>query len=345
MRILIATDAWYPQVNGVVMTLENVGTQLRQLGHEVQYLTPADCLTVPCPTYPDIRLALFPGRHVATKLLGARPDAIHIATEGPIGHAVRRYCRLRGWAFTTSYHTQFPQYVRLRAPIPVSWTYRYLRRFHGVAAKTFVATPSLRQELQAQGFRNTVLWSRGVDTDLFRPGLKSFLDLPRPLLIYVGRVAVEKNLRAFLSLDCPGSKLIIGEGPDRQSLQQSYPRAHFLGVKRGPELVQHLAAADVFVFPSRTDTFGLVLLEAMACGVPIAAYPVTGPLDVVMQGTTGHLDEDLGRAVEAALKLDGNACVTYAQQFSWQRCAEVFATHLVTTSQQRTVWTHAEQTP
>lgn len=334
MRITIATDAWYPQVNGVVVTLDRIASEMRSMSCDVEYITPADFVTLPCPTYPDIRLAVFPGIGVAEKLRRFRPDAVHVATEGPIGHAARRFCARQGFKFTTSYHTQFPEYVRLRAPVPVHVTYCYLRRFHGAASRTLVATRTLQRRLRRQGFRNLVLWSRGVDTELFRPSDKAYLQAPRPIQMYVGRVAVEKNLDAFLSLPLPGSKFVVGDGPDRERLQRAYPDAHFVGLKLGTELAAHVAAADVFVFPSRTDTFGLVLLEAMASGVPVAAFPVTGPIDMVEPGKTGVLHDNLEQAIRGALMLDGRACVDYASNFSWRRCAESFRSHLMEIPQQ-----------
>lgn len=327
-RIAIATDAWYPQVNGVVTTLEKTGAELEVLGHEIVYLTPQGYPTISCPTYPSIRVALFPYARLAKTLRAFRPEAVHIATEGPIGQAVRRYCKRRRLGFTSSYHTQFAEYVRMRAPIPIAWSYAYLRWFHGRATYTLVPTRSVQQLLLAHGFKNVVVWSRGVDTDLFRPRPKGFLDAPRPIAMYTGRVAVEKNIEAFLALDLPGSKFVVGDGPDLPDLRERYPAVRFVGWKRGEELASYLAAADVFVFPSRTDTFGLVLLEAMACGVPVAAYPVTGPIDVVVQNQTGFLNEDLRQAALDALKLDSKACTDYARVFSWRSCAEVFASFL-----------------
>jgi glycosyltransferase involved in cell wall biosynthesis len=335
MRIIIATDAWYPQTNGVVVTLDRIGAEMRSMGCEVEYITPAELATLPCPTYPDIRLAVFPGAKVAERLRRFKPDAVHVATEGPIGHAARRFCARLGLKFTSSYHTQFPEYVRLRAPVPLRLSYCYLRHFHGAASRTLVATRTLRQRLRRQGFRNLVLWSRGVDTQLFRPRDKAYLQAPRPIHMYVGRVAVEKNLDAFLSLKLSGSKFVIGDGPDRERLKRIYPDAHFVGAKYGEDLAEHVAAADVFVFPSRTDTFGLVLLEAMASGVPVAAYPVTGPIDVVTPGTTGVLHHDLEHAIHGALKLDGRACVEYARNNSWRRCAETFRSYLFPIAQTR----------
>jgi glycosyltransferase involved in cell wall biosynthesis len=280
------------------------------------------------PTYPEIRLALFPGRRLAAMMDEADPDAIHIATEGALGHAARRYCLRRGLPFTTAYHTQFPRYVRMRAPIPASWTYAWLRRFHAPAERTMVPTPSMRDELAEHGFGHLVIWSRGVDTKIFRPAAKSFLDLPRPVSLYVGRVAVEKNVEAFLELPLPGTKVVIGDGPDLRVLRQRYPEVCFTGYRHGEELARHVAAADVFVFPSRTDTFGLTMLEAMACGVPVAAYPVTGPRDVVRDGVTGALDENLGRAVERALGLDSEDCVRFARSRTWDHSAADFLGYL-----------------
>jgi glycosyltransferase involved in cell wall biosynthesis len=328
MRIIIATDAWFPQTNGVVVTLNRIGTELRDMGCEVEYITPAEFPTLPCPTYPDIRLAMFPGAKVVERIRELKPDAVHIATEGPIGHAARKACARFNIKFTTSYHTQFPEYVRLRVPVPLRLSYCYLRHFHGAASRTMVATRTLRQRLRRQGFRNLVLWSRGVDTELFRPRAKDFLQAPRPIHMYVGRVAVEKNLEAFVGLKLAGSKFVVGDGPDRERLMRAYPDVHFVGAKFGEDLAAHVAAADVFVFPSRTDTFGLVLLEAMASGVPVAAYPVTGPIDVVTPGKTGVLDEDLEVAIKGALRLDGRDCVEFARKNSWRHCAELFRSHL-----------------
>ena len=317
MKIALFTDAWQPQINGVVRTLQQTRTHLEALGHETVFVTPLDFATCPCPSYPSIRLALFPGKGVEGILRAAKPDTVHIATEGPIGHAARSVCCRLGIPFTTSFHTLFPEYIRARVPFPVGWSYSYLRRYHGRAARTFVATPSLAGRLRNRGFTNLAIWSRGVDTNLFKPGPKSFLPGPRPLSMYMGRVAVEKNIEAFLDLDLPGTKYVVGDGPDLHSLGKRYPDVRFVGQKLGKELAAHVAAADVFVFPSLTDTFGLVLLEAMACGVPVAAFPVTGPLDVVQNGKTGVLDHDLRTAVLGALRLDPDDCVAYARQHTW----------------------------
>ncbi|MEJ2602016.1 MAG: glycosyltransferase family 1 protein [Gammaproteobacteria bacterium] len=328
MRIAIVTDAWLPQVNGVVTTLGRTRQELIRAGHRVKMITPADHRTMPCPSYPEIRLALLPYRRVRRMLDGFRPDCIHIATEGPLGFAARRYCRRRGLRFTTSYHTRFPQYIRERAPIPESWTYAWLRRFHRHAAAVLVPTAGVRKELEGRGFGHLRLWGRGVDLQRFRPDHRGTLDGERPVFMYMGRVAVEKNLEAFLDLDLPGTKYVVGDGPDLVRLRRRYPAAVFTGYRFGVELAHALASADVFVFPSRTDTFGLVMLEAMACGTPVAAYPVTGPLDVVDPGRTGVLDEDLGRACREALSLDRAACRRAALACSWSRATTAFLAHL-----------------
>lgn len=328
MKIAIITDAWYPQTNGVVTTLNRTGECLQQMGHEVLFITPETFRSIPLPSYPEIRLALFPRRKVTRMLDAFVPDAVHIATEGPLGSAARKYCLRRRLKFTTAYHTQFPQYVRLRAPVPLGITYALLRRFHRKAERTMVPTESQRQELLRWQFTNVVIWSRGVDVKLFRPGNKDFLNDPRPISMFVGRVAVEKNIEAFLSMQLPGTKYVVGDGPDMQAMCDKYPQVRFVGFKYGDELARYLAAADVFVFPSRTDTFGLVMLEAMACGVPVAAYPVTGPIDVVQNGETGVLDEDLRTATLRALELDPAAARRYAEQHSWLAATAQFYSHL-----------------
>lgn len=256
------------------------------------------------------------------------PDAIHIATEGPLGAAARKWCLRRRFPFTTSYHTQFPEYVRARVPIPLAVSYAHLRRFHSAASGTMVATSAMQRLLESRGFKNIVRWTRGVDVSLFRPRAKSFLDFPRPIAMYVGRIAVEKNIEAFVKLELSGTKVVVGDGPARAELEAKYPGARFVGYKFGEELASYVAAADVFVFPSRTDTFGLVLLEAMACGVPVAAYPVTGPIDVVTQGVTGALDEDLRAAALAALEIDPNQCRAYALANTWETATRQFLSHL-----------------
>lgn len=328
MNILIVSDAWHPQVNGVVRTIGTVRAELEAMGHSVEVIGPDRFRTLPMPTYPEIRLALGAKRRLWAMIDGMRPDCIHIATEGPLGFAARSYCLKHGKPFTTAYHTRFPEYVRDRAPIPLALSYAVVRRFHKPSSAVMVATQTIEDALKTRGFANIRRWTRGVDTDLFRPRDKGFLDLARPVSMYVGRVAVEKNLEDFLRLDLPGTKVVVGDGPAREELQRKYPAVHWVGAKHGEELAKHYAAADVFVFPSRTDTFGLVLLEALASGVPVAAYPVPGPLDVVDGSGAGCLDEDLKRAVEGALAIPAQTCRDYALGYSWRRSAEQFLSNL-----------------
>jgi glycosyltransferase involved in cell wall biosynthesis len=328
MRIAIATDAWFPQVNGVVRTMNRVIEELRALGHEAEPFGPDRFLTIACPTYPEIRLSIAPGRKLAELFERFQPQAIHISTEGPLGMAARRYCLALNRPFTTAYHTKFPEYVEARTKLPVRYAYRWLRRFHGPSRGIMVATDSIRHELEGWGFANIRPWSRGVDTALFRPRDKSWLDLPRPVHLYVGRVAIEKNIEAFLALDLPGSKLVVGDGPMLAELRQRYPAVHFAGARHGEDLARHYAAADLFVFPSRTDTFGLVMLEALASGLPVAAFPVPGPLDLVDGTGIGVLDEDLARAARAATAIPPERCRDFALRFSWRRTAEQFLGNL-----------------
>jgi glycosyltransferase involved in cell wall biosynthesis len=328
MRVLIATDAWHPQVNGVFRTLMSLQRAARGLGVTVEFLSPEGFRTVPVPTYPGLRLAIPRRSGIARRIEEVRPDAIHIATEGPIGHAVRAYCRRHDRPFTTSYTTRFPEYISARAPIPERWIYAALRRFHAAATVTMVATPSLTNELRERGFNNLGMWTRGVDTELFRPDRAVALEFPRPIFVCLGRVAVEKNLDAFLSLDLPGTKVVIGKGPMEAELKARYPAAKFLGQLENGTLAGHLAAADVFVFPSRTDTFGIVQLEALASGVPIAAFPVTGPKDVIGAHPVGVLSEDLRTACLAALKVSREACRDFALQYSWENSARQFIGHV-----------------
>jgi glycosyltransferase involved in cell wall biosynthesis len=326
MRILIATDAWHPQVNGVVRTLAMMAEAAKGFGVDVSFLTPKSFRTFAMPSYPDLRLALpFPAK-IAELIEAAAPDSIHIATEGPIGLLVRRYCRRHGVAFTTSFHTRFPEYVSARSPIPESWVWRMLRAFHRPSHAVMAATPALASELRLRGFRNVVLWSRGVDTALFHPRAVD-LCLPQPVYLSVGRVAVEKNLEAFLDLDLPGTKLVVGDGPARAALEQKYPKAVFLGARHGEELAEIYAAAGIFVFPSKTDTFGLVLLEALASGLPVAAFPVTGPRDVIGAAPVGVLNDDLRLACLEALKISPQACLEFAARHTWQASARAFVEH------------------
>lgn len=333
MRILIVTDAWYPQINGVVRTLDTVSRELRAIGHEVEILSPDRFISIPCPTYSEIRLALLPGPKIARAIDRFAPDAIHIATEGPLGLSARRLCRRRGMPFSTSFHTKFPEYVHARFRLPVRWSYAFLRRFHADAQCTMVATPSVRRELEQRGFARLAYWGRGVDLDLFRPRPKGFLGLKRPISLYVGRIAVEKNIEAFLRLDLEGTKVVVGEGPLLERLKRDYPEVVFAGARHGEDLARHYADADVFVFPSLTDTFGNVLLEALASGVPVAAYPVTGPRDVLASvprdKEVGVLEDDLAAAVRRALVLRPEECRAFAETFSWSRSARQFARNLI----------------
>jgi glycosyltransferase involved in cell wall biosynthesis len=328
VRILIATDAWLPQTNGVVSTLRHTVAQLAMQGHEVELLTPQQFPTIACPGYGEIQLAMGVRPGVAAVFERFRPEAVHIATEGPLGFAVRGWCRDHELRFTTSYHTQFPQYLRKRLPVPLSWSYAFLRWFHAASERCMVSTPSLQRELEARGFRQLVRWRRGVDAELFRPRDKAFLDLPRPVAVYVGRLAVEKNLDAFLAMAWTGSKLVVGDGPERSRLERRYPATRFAGFRHGEDLARHMAAADVMVFPSLTDTFGLVNLESMACGVPVAAYPVTGPVDVIKDGVTGALDWDLAAAARRALRVCPTKCREWAESNDWGSCTREFASQL-----------------
>ncbi len=328
MKIMIVTDAWEPQVNGVVRTLKNTRRELEAMGHQVELLTPLEFRTLPCPTYPDIRLSILPGAAVRHRIEAFSPDALHIATEGPLGLSARAYALRTGRALTTAYHTRFPEYVRARFGIPLSWTYAFLRWFHGPSHAVMVPTPVVVQDLESYGFQRVVLWSRGVDLEIFRMQPGNRLNTEPPVFLYVGRVAVEKNVEAFLALDLPGSKWVVGDGPALARLRQAHPEAHYLGVLSQPELAEVYASADVFVFPSKTDTFGLVLLEAMACGCPVAAYPVTGPLDVVDQSGAGVLHEDLREACLQALAIPRAVARNRAESFSWQAASRQFLHHL-----------------
>ena len=328
MRIVIVTDAWRPQVNGVVRTLTQTKTELEAMGHTVRLITPEPFRTIPCPTYPEIRLSLGAGRAVGATIDAQSPDAVHIATEGPLGWAARRHCLERGLPFTTAYHTRFPEYVAARFGVPPAWTYRLLRRFHAPASRVMAPTPSVKRDLEARGFVNVVLWSRGVDLSIFRPAARDRLEGRRPIFLYVGRVAVEKNVAAFLALDLPGTKWVVGEGPQLTELKRRHPDVCYEGVLAQSALAGVYSAADVFVFPSKTDTFGLVLLEAMACGTPVAAFPVTGPIDVIGDSDAGALDNDLRAACLKALDLPRERARAHAERFSWTAAAEDFARHL-----------------
>ncbi len=326
-RILIATDAWSPQTNGVVRTLQTTIKTLEAQGHIIQVISPDLFFSLPCPFYPEIRLGFPPPGRLHKIVQDFTPDAIHISTEGPIGWMMRHYCRKHNINFSTSYHTKFPEYVSARFPVPLSWGYRIVQRFHKAATHTFVATGSLMDDLHARGFENLRLWSRGVDLDLFSPKGKKAVSLPQPVMLYIGRVAVEKNIEAFLELDLPGSKLIVGDGPARAGLEEKYPDAYFVGAKYGEELAAYYRSGDIFVFPSKSDTFGLVMLEAMASGLTVAAYPVTGPIDVIGKG--GAMHEDLAVAIEDALHIPKSQAIKTAKQYSWQACTKQFLDNLV----------------
>jgi glycosyltransferase involved in cell wall biosynthesis len=329
LKVMIVTDAWAPQVNGVVRTLEVLGRELTLLGHDVRYVTPQGRFTIPLPTYAEIRLALFAQRTLEAEIREYAPDAIHIATEGTLGMGARAICLRYSIPFTTSFHTRFPEYVAARFPfIKTDAVYRFLRWFHSPATAMMVATPALKRELAQRGFHNLRIWSRGVDTDLFRPIPGACLPYAKPIWLYVGRIAVEKNVEAFLRLDLPGTKVVVGDGPARASLSRAYPEAKFLGPRSGEPLVEAYAASDVFVFPSRTDTFGLVMLEALACGTPVAAYPVQGPLDVIGDWAVGALDEDLETACKAALQVSRDDARAFAVLRNWRSCTEQFLANL-----------------
>lgn len=328
MKVMIVTDAWQPQVNGVVRTITTTKREMEAMGHEVDLLTPMEFRTLPCPTYPDIRLSILPGKAVEKRIREYDPHALHIATEGPLGLSARRYALRNKVPFTTAYHTRFPEYVQARFRIPLAWTYRFLRWFHGASGAVMAPTKVVKNDLEKFGFDNVVIWSRGVDLDVFKLQECKKLESIPPIFLYVGRVAVEKNIEAFLQLDLPGSKWVAGDGPSMASLRAKYPEVNYLGVLDQKELAEVYASASVFVFPSKTDTFGLVLLEALACGLPVAAYPVTGPLDVLGDSKAGVMHEDLRTACLAALNIDRKTARAHAEKFSWRAATEQFVQHL-----------------
>jgi glycosyltransferase involved in cell wall biosynthesis len=332
LKIVIATDAWKPQLNGVVRTLETLGDILTSFGNQVRYITPNEFKSVPLPSYPEIRLSILPNRRVARIINDFKPDAVHIATEGPIGRAVRRFCKRRDYPFTTSFHTRFPEYANERWAVPISWGYAVLRDFHKDGEAMMVATPGLMEELKERGFTGMKLWARGVDLKQFTPGDRSALDIyPRPIFLYVGRLAVEKSIEDFLKCDLPGTKLIVGDGPQRAELEERFKDAVFVGPKFGDELTKYYQGADVFVFPSRTDTFGLVNVEALACGVPVAAYPVRGPLEILdgAPAGCGAMNEDLRQAcLDALNNRDPAQCRKWAERFSWDAASRQFIANL-----------------
>ena len=331
MRILIVTDAWSPQTNGVVRTLQSTRTELEKLGHVVGIISPNLYPSVPCPTYPEIRLALARSRWVGQRISSFGPDAIHLSTEGPLSLAARRWCVRNRFPFTTAYHTQFPDYVAARTHVPVALVWRYIRWFHAPSSSVLVSTPSVRHLLRAHGIPHSVSWSRGVDLDNFSPDappLPAFDGLQRPIQLYVGRVAVEKNIEAFLATSVPGTKVVVGDGPARAALEAKFPDVHFTGLLHGASLAGAYAGADVFVFPSRTDTFGLVMIEALACGTPVAAFPVSGPIDIITP-MIGALDADLDRAITKALTRSRDDCALYGSGFTWANSTLQFLRALV----------------
>jgi len=325
MRVLVATDAWRPQVNGVVRTYERLAIEGPKLGAQFEFLSPEPFPSLPLPTYPEIRLAMVGEWNIEAAYSRFRPDYIHIATEGPIGLAARSWALRKGHPFTSSYHTRFPDYISARVPVPLSWGYALQRWFHNAGAGMMVAAPSLARDLKSMGFQRLLHWTRGVDTELFRPRPEVRpVSADGPIFLYVGRVAVEKGVEQFLSLDLPGSKVVVGDGPQLAELRRRFPAVRFTGPKSAEDLAREYSAADVFVFPSRTDTFGIVLLEAMASGLPIAALPVTGPIDIVREGVTGFLDTDLRQAALRALALSPGEVRRSALNYSWSSCARMF---------------------
>ena len=334
MKIMLITDAWEPQVNGVVRTLTRVIQESEAMGHEFEVVSPADGFkTVPLPTYSEIKLALGARKSIEDRFNAFEPAAVHIATEGTLGMAGRAMCLKNKFPFTTSYHTRFPEYVSARFPVPLSWGYNFMKWFHRYSGHIMVATPSMREELEARGFNNVVSWSRGVDVDLFHPSKRTsmpdpFEGMERPIFLNVGRVAVEKNIEAFTELDLPGTKVVVGDGPQREELERKYPKVKFLGPKFGEELAACFAHADTFVFPSLTDTFGLVILEAMAAGTPVAGYNAPGPKDLIPGSGAGVVGDDLREAALGCLEMDRETCRKYAEGYSWRACAEAFIDNL-----------------
>lgn len=335
MRVLIASDAWHPQINGVVRVFETTRQHLVAEGHAVAVAGPDRFRSLPAPGYPEVRLALFPGKGLREMVEDFRPDAIHVPVEGPIGLAMRRICRKEGWRFTTSFHTRYGDYLNHRTGMNPDHAHRFQRWFHSAGARMMVQTNSLQNELTARGYRNITQWGRGVDTALFRPWRgepgydPDFLGLPRPIFMYLGRVAKEKSLEEFFRLDLPGSKVVVGDGPSLKAYRAAWPDVHFLGYRTGEAIAQHLSAADVFVMPSRFETFGMVVLEALACGTPVAAYPVHGPADILDGASCGVLSQDLRQAALDALEIERQACRDFALQFSWSACTDQFARALV----------------
>ena len=327
MKILIVTDAWYPQVNGVCRTLKNLGDELKKIGHQVEYIEPNQFFTIPMPKYNEIKLSLNVWPRVGKLISKANADIIHIATEGPIGIFAKRYCVKNKLKFTTSYHTQFDKYLKLYYPyLPIKLAQKFLKGFHSKAEKILVTTQSMKDELQEIGFDKDkmVVWTRGANHGAFQKPKKINLEYKRPIYLYVGRVSIEKNIRAFLDLDLEGTKLIVGKGPDLDKLKKEYPEAKFKGERTNGELASYFASSDVFVFPSKTDTFGIVIIEALKCGLPVAAYPVAGPKDIFNGTNIGSLNNDLKKAALEALKSDRSACIEHAKKYTWENCAKIF---------------------
>jgi glycosyltransferase involved in cell wall biosynthesis len=331
---MIVTDAWEPQVNGVVRTLSRTIEELKNAGHKIELVTPQDgYYTLPLPTYSEIKLAIGARADIEHRFELFEPEAVHIATEGTLGLAARRVCIENKFPFSTSYHTQYPEYISARIPIPLSWGYAYVRWFHEMSGRVMVTTPTMVEVLKKHGFQNLQIWSRGVDLTQFNPKLREndsgpFKGMAGPIMLYVGRVSVEKNVETFLKADVIGTKVIVGEGPARDDLQKRFPNAVFLGAKFGAELAKCYANADVFVFPSLTDTFGLVILEAMACGTPVAAFDAPGPRDILPGSNAGIIGDNLKANIEEALKLDREIVAAYSQKFSWSSCAQEFLQNL-----------------
>jgi glycosyltransferase involved in cell wall biosynthesis len=326
MRIVIVTDAWDPQVNGVVRTLKATRAQLEAMGHAVCVISPDLYPSIPCPTYPEIRLAMARAAWVGARIAEFGPDAIHLSTEGPLCLAARRWCVRNGVRFTSAYHTQFPDYFAARTGLSAEWAWPYIRWFHAPSEAVLVSTPSIRRVLSTHGVSHTRHWSRGVDLANFTPDAPPpvmFHALPRPIQLYVGRVAIEKNIEAFLRSGHQGSKVVVGDGPARAALEAEYPHICFMGSLSGRALAGAYAAADVFVFPSRTDTFGLVMIEALACGTPVAAYPVSGPIDIITE-SIGVLDDNVESAITRALTLNRDDCAAFGRKFSWNASARQF---------------------
>ncbi|MFS8184571.1 glycosyltransferase family 4 protein [Pseudovibrio denitrificans] len=336
MKIVIVSDAWHPQINGVVRVLGITRRELTALGHEVILITPDQFHQMPLPTYPDIKLALFPYYKLSKMLRELKPDALHVMTEGPLGWAARRYCRRNGHKFTSSWLSKFPEYASMRTGLPTAWFYKWLIAFHNQAAQTMVTTQTMVEAARTIGIKRVVRWQRGVELKNFRPiPSEMFADYSKPVMLYVGRIAPEKNLEAFLDLNLPGTKVLVGDGPDLAFLSKNYPDAVFTGAKTGDDLIEAYCGADVMVFPSKTDTFGLVNLEAMACGIPVASYPVTGPKDIIGDAPVGATDEDLATAIKRALPMKSEDCIAHAKTFSWERSVQDFLANLVSFSEKQ----------